>query len=69
MPAPNKIAAPPGVAFAQRSGTRDLLSIAFFVNGKPLWILDDAIKTFEIIEAADRSAMSEGQPVKLPLGW
>ncbi len=31
--------------------------------------LDDAIKTFEIIEAADRSAVSGGQPVKLPLGW
>jgi predicted dehydrogenase len=31
--------------------------------------LDDAIKTFEIIEAADRSAQSGGKPVKLPLGW
>ena len=31
--------------------------------------LDDAIKTFEIIEAADRSATSGGTPVKLPLGW
>ena len=31
--------------------------------------LDDAIKTFEIIEAADRSANSGGSPVRLPLGW
>jgi predicted dehydrogenase len=31
--------------------------------------LDDAIKTFEIIEAADRSASSGGSAVKLPLGW
>ena len=31
--------------------------------------LDDAIKTFEIIEAADRSATHDGAPVKLPLGW
>ena len=31
--------------------------------------LDDAIKTFEIIEAADRSAANDGAPVKLPLGW
>jgi predicted dehydrogenase len=31
--------------------------------------LDDAIQTFEIIEAADRSAQSGGKPVKLPLGW
>lgn len=31
--------------------------------------LDDAIKTFEIIEAADRSAGSGGSAVKLPLGW
>jgi predicted dehydrogenase len=31
--------------------------------------LDDAIKTFEIIEAADRSASLGGQTVKLPLGW
>ena len=29
--------------------------------------LDDAIKTFEIIEAADRSAGSSGTPVRLPL--
>lgn len=29
--------------------------------------LDDAIKTFEIIEAADRSAKNGGMPVKLPL--
>jgi predicted dehydrogenase len=29
--------------------------------------LDDAIKTFEIIEAADRSAENGGMPVKLPL--
>jgi len=29
--------------------------------------LDDAIKTFEIIEAADRSARNGGMPVKLPL--
>ena len=31
--------------------------------------LDDAIKTFEIIEAADRSANAGGKPVSLPLGW
>jgi predicted dehydrogenase len=31
--------------------------------------LDDAIKTFELIEAADRSACAGGQAVKLPLGW
>jgi predicted dehydrogenase len=31
--------------------------------------LDDAIKTFEIIEAADRSAANDGAAVKLPLGW
>ena len=31
--------------------------------------LDDAIKTFEIIEAADRSSERGGAPVKLPLGW
>jgi predicted dehydrogenase len=31
--------------------------------------LDDAIKTFEIIEAADRSASAGGKPVSLPLGW
>jgi predicted dehydrogenase len=31
--------------------------------------LDDAIKTFEIIEAADRSAAANGIPVRLPLGW
>lgn len=29
--------------------------------------LDDAVKTFEIIEAADRSAQNGGMPVKLPL--
>ncbi|MDD2406585.1 MAG: Gfo/Idh/MocA family oxidoreductase [Sphaerochaetaceae bacterium] len=29
--------------------------------------LDDAIKTFEIIEAADRSAQQGGTPIKLPL--
>ena len=29
--------------------------------------LDDAIKTFEIIEAADRSAQNGGMPVRLPL--
>jgi len=29
--------------------------------------LDDAIKTFEIIEAADRSAKNNGIPVRLPL--
>jgi hypothetical protein len=31
--------------------------------------LDDAIKTFEIIEAANRSAEKGGESVKLPLGW
>jgi predicted dehydrogenase len=31
--------------------------------------LDDAIKTFELIEAADRSARQSGKPVSLPLGW
>ena len=29
--------------------------------------IDDAMKTFEIIEAADRSAMNHGRSVKLPL--
>jgi hypothetical protein len=29
--------------------------------------LNDAIKTFEIIEAADRSAQNGGKPVTLPL--
>ncbi|MCX6089024.1 MAG: Gfo/Idh/MocA family oxidoreductase [Candidatus Atribacteria bacterium] len=36
---------------------------------KPIVDLDDAIKTFEIIEAVDRSAEQGGQPVQLPLGW
>lgn len=31
--------------------------------------LDDAVKTFELIEAADRSARQGGKPVSLPLGW
>lgn len=38
-------------------------------NKKPIVGLDDAIKTFEIIEAADRSAQQGGTVVKLPLGW
>jgi predicted dehydrogenase len=38
-------------------------------NKKTIVDLDDAIKTFEIIEAADRSAENGGEPVKLPLGW
>ncbi len=38
------------------------------LNGKPCIVdIDDAIKTFEIIEAADRSAQSGGKPVALPL--
>lgn len=38
------------------------------LNNTPCIVdLDDAIKTFEIIEAADRSARSGGMPVKLPL--
>jgi predicted dehydrogenase len=31
--------------------------------------LDDAVKTFEIVEAADRSAAAGGTPVALPLEW
>ncbi len=34
---------------------------------RPIVDLDDAIKTFELIEAADRSACAGGQAVKLPL--
>lgn len=36
---------------------------------RPIVDLDDAIKTFEIIEAADRSAATGGMPVRLPLAW
>jgi predicted dehydrogenase len=37
-------------------------------EGKPTIVdLDDAVKTFEIIEAADRSAAAGGMPVKIPL--
>jgi len=38
-------------------------------NKKTIVDLNDAIKTFEIIEAADRSAQQGGAAVKLPLGW
>jgi predicted dehydrogenase len=31
--------------------------------------LDDAVRTFEIIEAADRSAAAGGSPISLPLEW
>lgn len=31
--------------------------------------LDDAIRTFEIIEAADRSSAAGGAPITLPLEW
>ena len=38
------------------------------LNDTPCIIdIDDAMKTFEIIEAADRSAMNHGSSVKLPL--
>ena len=38
-------------------------------NKKTIVDLDDAVKTFEIIEAADRSAEQGGKPVRLPIGW
>ena len=38
------------------------------LNNKPCIIdIDDAMKTFEVIEAADRSAQSGGKPIHLPL--
>jgi predicted dehydrogenase len=38
------------------------------INNKPCIVdIDDAMKTFEIIEAADRSAAHGGQAVRLPL--
>jgi len=38
------------------------------LNGTPCIVdIDDAMKTFEIIEAADRSARNHGAPVRLPL--
>ncbi len=57
------------VAFAQV--IRNMGSLVDCILGprKTIVDLDDAIKAFEIIEAADRSAASGGQPVKLPLGW
>ena len=33
---------------------------------KTIVSLDDALKTFEIIEAADRSAQQGGKPISLP---
>jgi len=50
-------------------GEVDHLVDCIYNNKKTILDLDDGIKTFEIIEAANRSAKQGGASVKLPLGW